>query len=206
MLIATRHCTTPFLQWSRWARCSIVSGKAQQLAKAHSMHSIHIFCTNGLNKVYIVFRASVCAITRCSLCRFFMPSATHHCTIPFTQWSRRARRSIVSGKAQQLAKERSMHSIHIFCTNGLNKVYIIFRASVLAITRCSFCSFFMHMATHHCTIPSAQWSRRPSVQVCPKSCPFPVRNSIFAMIHIKVWQSFHIWQLQQFQSMSYLYT
>ena len=101
-----------------------------------------------------------------------------------------ARRSIVSGKAQQLAEAHSMHSIHIFCTNGLSKVYIVFKASVFAITRCSFC----------------EMSRCPSVQVCPKSSPFPVWNSILAMIHIKVWQSFHIWQLQQFQSISYLYT
>ena len=85
MLIATRHCTIPFTQWSRWARRSIVSRKAQQLAKAHSMHSIHIFCTNGLSKVYIVFRASVFAITRCSLCSFFMLIATHRGTIPFAK-------------------------------------------------------------------------------------------------------------------------
>ena len=103
-------------------------------------------------------------------------------------------------------KAQSMRSSHIFCTNGLSKVYIVFRASVFAITRCSLCSFFMLSATHRFTIPFYEMSRCPSVQVCPKSSPFPVWNSILAMIHIKVWQSFHIWQLQQFQSISYLYT
>jgi hypothetical protein len=34
-----------------------------------------------------------------------------------------ARRSIASGKVQQLATEHSMHSI-FFGTNGLNKVYV----------------------------------------------------------------------------------
>ena len=35
------------------ARRSIASGKVQQLATAHSMHSILLFGTNGLNKVYV---------------------------------------------------------------------------------------------------------------------------------------------------------
>ena len=47
--------------------------KVQQLATAQSMHSMFFFGTNGLNKVYTVFRPSVFVIIKCSLCSFFMP-------------------------------------------------------------------------------------------------------------------------------------
>jgi len=40
------------------ARRSIASGKVQQLATAHSMHSILFFGTNGLNKVYVTRKVS----------------------------------------------------------------------------------------------------------------------------------------------------
>ena len=45
-------------------------GKVQQLATAQSMHSMLFFGTNGLNKVYTVFRPSVFAISAMIFGRF----------------------------------------------------------------------------------------------------------------------------------------
>ena len=78
---------------------------------------------------------------------------------------------------------------------------VVFKPSVFAITRCSLCSFvFLIPISSYLCHPSFYrcfytWSRCPSVQVCPKSCPSPARKSILAIVDIKVWRTLHKWLL-----------
>jgi hypothetical protein len=118
-----------------------------------------------LSKVYIVFRASVFAITRCSLCSFFMLIATHRGTIPFAK-------CLGVQVSKFLSKVFSFPCMEFYTCNDPHQS--LAKLSYMAIATISINFIFIYMKYKVSSMHPSLWRLRHPFKSCKNSsvCAF----------------------------------